>query len=390
MRQPRKPPRKRTRDDSQPLGNDAPRETPPWHNDSVVSKMVSDARAENLRAGALALEKFEIVLHHAGRLHAVKVDMAKDTNYFLAFAHAIGVRGKGDAYLLVKLHIHRDVAIAWAQVEVAKHGSASNWLDWRKFTGELLGKVSTENDGDGDGAEAEGGGRGDGDGEAGHSGASHEIDTLQSQINELRSALDLAKQTVREERMRAEEAQDELKHAHGELETLRQRASVVNLDRFRAAVPQILEHAWAATFDMLYRATATFMAALRPADPIQEPEPPPAPNFPLEVLRDPTDAEDEAVAEPDPAATIATGPKSSPNDNERPGRRGYKVAPQLDRNNLPRDYFIDADGDIAVPNPPPGYKFHFGADGHIDGAVEDKPGRGRRRVHNLDSPVPLD
>lgn len=336
--------------------------------------MVEAARAENVVSRELALDRFMMILRHAERLHTIKVDLEKDTDYFLAFAYAIGIRGKNDPYKLVKLHVRRELAIGWARVEVEMHGSALHWLDWRKFLDGLLGKVATESEDDEDDND---------DGAATLAAAAaaavadaEEIASLREKIGGLTSALDIAKQAVRGERMRADEKQEELDAARADAEMLRANPIVVtvvqpppqtDLDRFQAAVGVVLEHAPAPMYQMLRDAAAIFMAAMRPADPIptpipDPPDPPPPANYPLAVPFDHELAEGRRRL----VVMIAQYARREPVTPDPP--------PPIDRR-------------IDLDDPPSGYIYHYDRNGHLDGYVKSWQRRGRPKVWPLSTPI---
>jgi hypothetical protein len=231
---------KRPRNKSPVQGNGAEDQPPPppWDNDPVVRGKVEAARVRNDRAGALALERFEIVLAHAADLYTVKIDMAKDTNYFLAFAHAIGVRGRADSYLLVHLHRHRELATTWAKVEVAKHGASIQSLDWRGFVLQIQGKTAGGSSGGRNGADGD---RDDDDSNADTADA--EFVKLQGEVHNLRGALDIAKETARQTEREGRIRVEEIKEQRDELEKQRDEAldRVAQLELENAELRQLLK-----------------------------------------------------------------------------------------------------------------------------------------------------
>jgi hypothetical protein len=204
----------RSRDKVQRLDS---KPAPYQFNDPVLIEMIAEAKTDNADAERGSRAHFMAMLNHAKRLHRAKLDLNIAPVQFEAFAKALNV-GRTDAKELWKLHPHRKVAIAWADVRIRtarESGKTVPRLYWRTFWRQI--SPDTE--------EVVGQGQGDP--------ASDPFAMTPEQIEnetilELRNALgvmseakNIAEQNAREYRARLEEAVEKLNVVERECDELR-------------------------------------------------------------------------------------------------------------------------------------------------------------------------
>lgn len=198
-------------------------------NQPEVVAMIEEAAVDNASAERGTREHFVVMLNHAERLFRAKTDLEMSPQQFDAFARQIRVN-RSDAHELWKLHAHRATALAWAdaQIQLARDKTATvPALTWQRFRQAVMPRDQPTEAGAGAGAD-------DGSKVLNVAAAeTGETDALREKNAALQDALEIAKQSVRESRARAEEYAEMLTVAKRERDEAR-----AEVERLQAALAE--------------------------------------------------------------------------------------------------------------------------------------------------------